>query len=126
MLWHRLWGNIRLILLRYFPIDHYWSGAVKCVFCGAHTGKEAGTYLQQHRPRCRWIGPANLFVWQHPNYFQMIEEDDPHYLEMMHSNTQLPKVQKELNEVKAKLALLEAKQEKKPDVKKPDSPILMA
>jgi hypothetical protein len=80
----------------------------KCVFCGANAGKQ-NTPLQQHRPRCRWIGPANTYFMSHPDYYKMIAEDDQNYLPMMHASHELPKTQRELAVAMDRIATLEAK-----------------
>src|SRR3954465_12409288 len=57
-------------------LEEHWS---RCGFCGAHNG----TYykpLEQHRPRCRWLGAADKFDAMRPNYFKMIDEDDPRFV----------------------------------------------
>jgi hypothetical protein len=117
---YRLWGMLLGFLGAYLPLDKYQMRASKCVFCGAPTGIESGTYLHEHRPRCRFIGPANVLFWQRPNYFKMIEEDDEHYLPMMHAEADQPKLKKENTELREKVFLLEAKlalKEKKPESK---------
>jgi hypothetical protein len=103
---HRYWYKLSAIWQRNINVRNH------CVFCGAATGRLEGTVLQQHRPRCRWLGPANLFVATHPNYFKMIAEDDVHYLPMLWAQRDLPKVQAELKECKTKLYALETANKK--------------
>ena len=69
-----IWNHIRQFLYRYIPLGLYRNMGTKCVFCGANAGKQ-NTPLQQHRPRCRWIGPANTYFMSHPDYYKMIAED---------------------------------------------------
>jgi hypothetical protein len=72
-----------------------WS---KCPFCGATNGKH-DSVLQQHRPRCRWMGDADKFDAMHPNYSQMIAEDDTRHLPMMHAQSELEHVKHELAKI---------------------------
>lgn len=81
-----------------------WS---KCCFCGAGNGC-FGASLQQHRPRCRYKGPADSFEFAVPHYAAMIAEDDAHFLAMMHAEAENPKL-------RARIRVLEHAQAKKDD-----------
>jgi hypothetical protein len=111
-----LWSLNSLIHRYWYKFSAYWQRNLNngnmCIFCGAQTGKKEGTVLQQHRPRCRWLGPSNLYVAIHPNYVQMLAEDDVNYLPMLWAKKDLPKVEEELRKCKAKLLSLEAAHEK--------------
>jgi hypothetical protein len=82
----------------------------KCCFCGARNGL-FGRPLQQHRPRCRYKGPADSFEVTVPSYGVMIEEDDPHFLSMMHAEAELPILRAHIQRLKVSLAEC---QDKKP------------
>jgi|ERR1700722_3873096 len=75
-----------------------WS---KCAFCGASNGKHMSV-LQQHRPRCRWMGDADKFAAMHPNYNKMIAEDDVRHLSAMRAQAELITCKRELTKIKSK------------------------
>lgn len=77
-----------------------WS---KCCFCGALNGR-FGRPLRQHRPRCRYKGPADSFDVMVPSYQAMIQEDDPHFLGMMHAEAELPVLRARIVQLEAALA----------------------
>ncbi len=77
-----------------------WS---KCCFCGALNGR-FGRPLRQHRPRCRYKGPADSFEVAVPSYSAMIQEDDPHFLAMMHAQAELPSLRARVRALEAALA----------------------
>lgn len=68
-----------------YQLQDHWS---KCCFCGALNGK-FNRPLEEHRPRCRFIGPANMDNMSRPNYIKFIIEDDSHLVPAMHSNAKL-------------------------------------
>lgn len=81
-----------------------WS---KCSFCGASNGL-FNTPLAQHRPRCLWIGNANVLDTPTPNYRTMIDEDDIIFLPAVKAAMDLPLVLIVLKNLQAKYDLLVA------------------
>lgn len=81
----------------------------RCVFCGALNGSN-GSEPQQHRPRCRYRGPANDFSVDTPNYYKMIDEDNPTWLERYRAWVHLPIVQKHLDAAELRIQNFEEKQ----------------
>lgn len=81
----------------------------KCVFCGASNGSN-GAELQQHRTRCRYRGPANDFSIDTPNYYKMIDEDNPTWLERYRAWVHLSVVQKHLDVAEHRIKVFEEKQ----------------
>lgn len=81
-------------------LKKHWT---KCCFCGASNGL-FGSKLEQHRPRCRWMGDADKFNAMHPNYSKMIAEDDPRHLSMMQAKSELDATKLELQKLKNKEA----------------------
>lgn len=72
----------------------------KCSFCGAHNGL-FDSKLEQHRPRCRFLGDANDHFNQHPHHLQRLAEDDPHHLQMLAAKTELKALKIELTKLKS-------------------------
>ena len=91
-------------------LTHLHEAWSKCCFCGAKNGK-FGRPLQQHKTRCRYKGNANSFDLSVPNYFKMIEEDDPAFLAGMSAITQVIILKNKL--AKANVQLAEKKDETK-------------
>jgi hypothetical protein len=76
-----------------------WS---KCAFCGASNGLYKQP-LEQHRPRCRFVGPANTDTIMVPNYFMMIAEDDKRLLPLLKLKDELKEARKQVSELEKKV-----------------------
>ncbi len=85
-------------------LQEAWS---KCCFCGALNGR-FGRPMRQHRPRCRYKGPADSFEVMVPSYSVMIQEDDPHFLAMMHAEAEVLVLRARVRDLKAALAQAQA------------------
>lgn len=66
----------------------HWS---KCPFCGRSNGLYWRA-LEEHGPRCRYIGKADSYEHMVPDYFKKIDEDDKRYLPMLQAHGMLKKV----------------------------------
>jgi hypothetical protein len=64
----------------------------KCV-CGASNGN-FGSNIEEHRARCRYIGPANQMRLMRPNYSKFLEEDDTRCLPMLRAQAELKEFKK--------------------------------
>ena len=81
----------------------HWS---KCPFCGASNG-HFGSNLEEHRSRCRFVGRAYSFDVMRPNYFKMLAEGEKKHLAAIHALDRNPKLEKQLQVAKDKIAALE-------------------
>lgn len=75
--------------------EAFWSS---CSFCGSKNGK-FGYKLEEHKPRCRYVGAANTTNVSRDNYSKFIEENDKHFLPMMRAYSELQLVSKRLHKL---------------------------